>query len=403
MTATEVLLKHGKLASEPRGYAGRRVRVMPILVTLAAAALAGLLGWAAWNNYMGAPWTRDATVRAYVVTMAPEVTGRIVELPVVDNGYVHKGDLLMEIDPTNFTIAVSQAEGAVQQAQASVQNIDAQMAVQHAQIDAGQAQLDQAQAALVFAQQQATRFQTLAQDGWGTVQNAQQFTSQLYQQAAAVQTARANLNLAQRQVESLKAQRMSAEANVAQAEAQLRQAQVNLERTRIVSPVDGYVTNLLAQLGDFVNAGANTISVVDANSFWVDGYFEETNLAPIRVGDPTRIKLMGHSEILRGHAESIARAINVANAQPATQGVANVNPIFTWVRLAQRIPVHIHIDEMPSGVVLSAGMTATVEIDIRDRARGTWVRDPNPSRSGIWPTHHARSGVVGAGLIGVPE
>jgi multidrug resistance efflux pump len=339
---------------------------MSILVTLAAVAFAGVLGWTAWDVYMEAPWTRDATVRAYVVTMAPEVTGRIVELLVVDNRYVRRGDLLMTIDPTNFTIAVGQAEAAVQQAQASVQNIDAQMEVQHAQIDAGQSQLDQARAALVFAQQQAKRFQTLAQDGWGTVQSAQQFTSQLYQQAAAVQTARANFNLAQRQVESLKAQRMSAEANVAQAKAQLRQAQVNLERTRIVSPVDGYVTNLLAQLGDFVNAGANTISVVDANSFWVDGYFEETNLAPIRVGDPTRIKLMGHGKILRGHVESIARAINVTNAQPAAQGVANVNPIFTWVRLAQRIPVRIHIDELPPGVVLSAGMTATVEIAVRD-------------------------------------
>jgi multidrug resistance efflux pump len=106
--------------------------------------------------------------------------------------------------------------------------------------------------------------------------------------------------------------------------------------------------------------------VVDAKSFWVDGYFEEMNLGPIRVRDPTRIKL-GHSEILRGHVESIARVINVPNAQLATQGVANVNPIFTWVRLAQRIPVRIHIDDTPPGVVLSAGMTATVEIDIRDR------------------------------------
>jgi multidrug resistance efflux pump len=133
----------------------------------------------------------------------------------------------------------------------------------------------------------------------------------LYQQGAAVQTASANLNLALRQVNLLKAQRMSAEANVAQTKTQLRQAQVNLGRTRIVSPVDGYVTNLLAQCGDFVNAGTNTISVVDAYSVWVDGYFEETNLAPIRVGDPARIKL-----------------------------------------------------------VLSAGMTATVEIAVRDRERG---------------------------------
>src|SRR6201992_810095 len=161
MTTTEVASKHINLAREPSGHTGLRVWVMPVLVTLATVALAVLLGWAAWDFYMGAPWTRDGTVRAYVVTMAPEVTGRIVELPVVDNGYVHKGDLLMAIDPTDFTIAVSQAEAAGQQALASVQNIDAQMEVQQAQISASRAQLEQAQAVLVFARQQATRFQTL--------------------------------------------------------------------------------------------------------------------------------------------------------------------------------------------------------------------------------------------------
>jgi multidrug resistance efflux pump len=155
---------------------------------------------------------------------------------------------------------------------------------------------------------------------------------------------------------------MSTEATLAQAQAQLRQAQVNLERTRILSPVDGYVTNLLAQLGDFVNVGVNAISLVDAHSYWVDGYFEETNLAPIRVGNAARIKLMGHSQILRGHVDGIARAISVTNAQPNYQGVAAVNPIFTWVRLAQRIPVRIHIDDVPPDIILSAGMTATVEI-----------------------------------------
>jgi multidrug resistance efflux pump len=143
---------------------------------------------------------------------------------------------------------------------------------------------------------------------------------------------------------------------------------VNLERTRILSPVDGYVTNLLAQLGDYVNVGVNTISIVNANSFWVDGYFEETNLAPIRVGNAAQIKLMGYSQIVSGHVDSIARAINVSNAQPDHQGVATVNPIFTWVRLAQRIPVRIHIDHVPPGIVLSAGMTATVDINSRARA-----------------------------------
>jgi multidrug resistance efflux pump len=251
----------------------------------------------------------------------------------------------------------------VRQAQASVQTVDAQMNVQQAQIGANRAQLDNAQAGLVFAQQQASRYQDLAQKGSGSVQNAQQFAAQLAQQQASVKSAEATLDLAQRQVEAQKAQRMSAEATLGQAQAQLRQAQANLQRTRIVSPADGHVTNLLAQLGNFVNVGVNAISLVDAHSYWVDGYFEETNLASIRVGDAAQIKLMGHNQILRGHVDSIARAISVSNAQPNNQGVATVNPIFTWVRLAQRIPVRIHIDEAPPEIVLSAGMTATVEIN----------------------------------------
>ena len=378
MTVTETTSKRAQTAEDrddtvplhpPESPAAtmHRARIRPILITLAVVLLAGLLGWGMWGTYMGTPWTRDATVRAYIVTMAPEVAGRIVEMHVVDNKYVRKGDLLLVIDPTNYRIAVSQSEAAVQQAQANVQNIDAQMNVQQAQISASQAQLRVGNAALVFAQQQAERYQKLAKDGYGTVQNAQQFTSQLHQQQASVQSSQENLNLALRQVESLKAQRLSAEAGLAQAKAQLGQAQINLERTRIASPVDGYVTNLLAQLGDYVNVGVNTISLVDADSFWVDGYFEETNLAPIRLGDAAKIKLMGHNQVARGHVDSIARAINVANAQPNSQGLATVNPIYTWVRLAQRIPVRIHIDEVPPGVTLAAGMTATVEIHHRGR------------------------------------
>ena len=274
MTVAEVTTKRGEAPvdrevsppppPESRAVAKRRASVVPFLITLGTVVLAGFLGWALWRVYMGSPWTRDATVRALVVTMAPEVAGRIVELPVVDNQYVHKGDLLMVIEPTNYTIAVSQAEAAVQQAQASVQSVEAQMTVQQAQIGNNDAQLALAKAALVFAQQQAARYQDLAHTGYGSVQNAQQFVSQLHQQESSVQAAVEILNLAHRQVESLKAQRMSAEASLAQSRAQLHQAQVNLERTRILSPANGYVTNLLAHLGDFVNVGVNTISVVDA-------------------------------------------------------------------------------------------------------------------------------------------
>jgi RND family efflux transporter MFP subunit len=245
-------------------------------------------------------------VRVYVVMMAPEVSGRIVELPVADNRFVHKGDLLMTIDPTNYEIAVSLDEAAVEQAQANMQN----------------------------AAKQSQRRQLLTDLAVTTEEK---------------QTYAANATASHAQYE--------------QAVANLKPAQVNLERTEIRAPVDGWVTNLLAQRGDYATAGQNLISLTDANSFWVDGYFEETGVAPIQVGNPAEVKLMGYSQIVRGHVESIARAINVANAQPNGQGIATVNPIFTWVRLAQRVPVRIQIDHVPKGIVLVAGMTATVQID----------------------------------------
>jgi RND family efflux transporter MFP subunit len=275
-----------------------------LLSTLATIGVAVVLGRAMWDAYMGAPWTSDGTVRVYVVMMAPEVAGRIVELPVKDNQFVHKGDLLLVVDPTDYKVSLNEA--AVQQAQANALN----------------------------AEREAKRRQELTTLAV-TVEEKQTFASN----AVAVQ--------AQHQ----------------QAVAKLEQARVNLQRTEIRSTVNGWVTNLLAQLGDYANVGTNVISLVDADSFWVDGYFEETNLEPIRVGDRAEIKLMGYRQIARGHVDSIARGINVANAQPNGQGLANVNPIFTWVRLAQRIPVRVHIDEVPEGVVLAAGMTATVQID----------------------------------------
>ncbi|HEY4163035.1 MAG TPA: HlyD family secretion protein [Dongiaceae bacterium] len=269
-------------------------------------AVAALFSWAMWQAYMVAPWTRDGTVRVYVVTMAPEVAGRIVELPVADNQLVHKGDLLMMIDPTNYEIAVHLAEAAVDQAKAVSQNAKAQAARREKQT-------------------------TLSV----SIEEKQIFASQALSAAAAVQQALANLD----------------------------QARVTLRRTRIVSPVNGYVTNLQAQLGDYVNIGDKSLSLVNVDSFWVDGYFEETQLGRIREGDRATIKLMGYRQVIRGHVDSVARGIDVANAQSDSAGLASVNPIFTWVRLAQRVPVRIHIDAVPNGVRLAAGMTATVQID----------------------------------------
>jgi RND family efflux transporter MFP subunit len=285
----------------------RTKRVIAVLITLSAITLAVPLSLTTWKNYMDAPWTRDSTVRVYVITMAPEVAGRIVSRPVADNQYVHQGDLLLAIDPTDYKIAVSLAEAGVRQAQVNAR----------------------------IAAKEATRRQELID-------------------LAAV---------AAEQQQRYAAQAAAADAQLQQAFANLRQARVNLDRTKIHAPTDGWVTNLLANLGDYAHVGQNEISVVDAASYWVDGYFEETQLDKIHMGDAVKIKLMGYRQILRGHVSGVARAISVPNAQPNQEGVATVNPIFTWVRLAQRVPVHIHIDAVPDGVVLVAGMTATVQID----------------------------------------
>jgi multidrug resistance efflux pump len=307
------LARQGDGSDVPRRVAGdpgnvkSRIRIAPIFITLGTVAVAAFLAWATWQTYMGAPWTRDGTVRAYVVTMAPEVAGRIVKLSVADNQFVHKGDVLFEIDPADYRIALEQAQA-------------------RAQRDG---------AALDYARANQDRQARLAKEGWASTEVFQQTASTLHQ----------------------------SEGIVALDKAAIAKAQLDLSRTIIRSPVNGYVTNLLAQLGDYATVGQRLVSVVDTDSFWVDGYFEETSLGRIRDGDPATIKLMGYSQLVRGHVGGIARGINVPNAQPDQAGLASVNPIFTWVRLAQRVPVRIHIDQVPDGVRLVAGMTATVQID----------------------------------------
>ncbi|WP_229165060.1 efflux RND transporter periplasmic adaptor subunit [Bradyrhizobium altum] len=280
--------------------------ILRFVLTLVLVGLGICAGHAMWGIYMDTPWTRDGTVRAYVVAMAPEVAGRIVAFPVADNQYVHKGDLLLTIEPTDYTIMVQQAEAAVDQARANAEN----------------------------AEREAMRRQHLS-----------------------------DLATSEEQRESYSAAALTAKANYRQALAKLTQARVNLGRTSIRSPVNGYVANLTTQLGDYATAGKQIISLVDADSFWVDGYFEETYLGRIHVGNSAWVKLIGRSEPLQGHVESIARGIAVANAEAGPSGLAKVNPIYTWVRLAQRIPVRIHIDRVPAGIDLVAGLTATIEID----------------------------------------
>ena len=297
-------LAEASLQLEPPRH-GAAPHIVPVLLTCLLVAAAAVSGWAAWNAYLAPPWTRDGTVRAYVVTMAPEVSGRIVHLPVTDNQFVHKGDLLIEIEPTDYAIAVDNA----------------------------QANLDQARDNAANKQAEAKRRLQLT-----------------------------NLTTSEEERQTYLTGARTAEAAVAQAVATLAQAKVNLERTRIVSPVNGYVTNLQSREGDYAVVGARSISLVDADSYWVDGYFEETALHAIRDGDAAHIHLMGWHDVIDGHVTGVARGIQVANATADAAGLASVNPIFTWIRLAQRIPVHIAIDKVPPGLRLVAGQTASVDI-----------------------------------------
>src|ERR1700676_121147 len=205
-----------------------RIPIAPILLTLGTVTVAALLAWAMWQAYMGAPWTRDGTVRAYVVTMAPEVAGLIVKLPVADNQFVHKGDDLFEIDPADYRIALEQA----------------------------QAQAQRDGAALDYARANQDRKATLEGEGWVSKNIYQQVASTMHQLQAAVAVDRAAI----------------------------AKAQLDLSRVVVRSPVNGYLTNLLAQLGDYASVGQKLIALVDADSFWIDGYFEETSLGRIHDG-----------------------------------------------------------------------------------------------------------------------
>jgi RND family efflux transporter MFP subunit len=283
-------------------------KTVGFVATVAIFALAIITGRILWFHYMDEPWTRDGRVRADVVNVAPDVSGAVVAMPVADNQFVHKGELLMEIDPSHYQIAIEQAKATVAE-----RRTELQMRRDDA---ARRADLDN---------------QVVSKENRDNAEQA------------------AN----------------SAAAQLQQAEAALDAAELNLQRTRVVAPVDGYVTNLNTYRGDYAVGGAPKLAVVDSNSFWVYGYFEETKLPYVHVGDKAEMRLMSGG-VLHGHVESISRGIYDRDNPESRELTADVNPTFNWVRLAQRVPVRIHIDAVPADVFLSAGTTCTVTVAAED-------------------------------------
>src|SRR5882762_4411059 len=272
------------------------------LITLLVVVFAVVVTRWMWIHYELAPWSRDGRVRADVVTIAPDVAGFVVSVAVVDNQAVRKGEPLFQLDRARHEIALQQGLAAVARERA----------------------------VLAEARREARR-----NDALGDV-----VAFEVREQSLA-------------RVEE-------AAANLKQGIADVAAARLNLERTLVVAPVNGIVTNLELRPGDYMTVGREALALVDTDSLYVDGYFEETKLPRIHVGDRVSVRLMGESRILYGRVQSVAAAIADRERTPSQNLVADINPNFNWVRLAQRVPVRIMLDTVPDDVRLIAGRTATV-------------------------------------------
>ena len=279
------------------------IRVGITLAMVAAAIFAG--SWI-WQHYMYSPWTRDARVRADVVTIAPDVSGWVLELKVRDNQQVKAGDLLMTIDRDRYQAAVEKAQAVV----------------------------DIRRQQLSLREHEALRRSRLG---------AKAISAEL--------------------LDNAKISAEMARGEYREAQADLRIAELNLARSEVRAPRDGQVTNLVLAQGNYVKAGQAVMALVDTRSFYVQAYFEETKLPRIQVGAPVEVWLMGGTDEIRGEVESISRGITDRNASPDGQLLADVEPTFNWVRLAQRIPVRIKLTSLPKDIALSAGMTASVRVE----------------------------------------
>jgi membrane fusion protein, multidrug efflux system len=346
------------VARETRGR--RHLIVVPLAILLLVAVAAG--GYVYWDDARHFESTDDAFIAARQFAIAPKVSGYLMDVPVTDNQHVDAGAVIARLDDRDYRTALAQAEAQLLAALTNIQSIDAQVTVQQAQIAQSQAQVQQTEASLVFARQQAARFDMLARTGAGSVQNAQQYDSQLHQQEAVLKTAEAALTAAERQIDALEAQRSTAVANLAQAAAQRDQARLNLSYTVVTAAQSGRVTNLSAGVGEYVSAGTDLTMFVP-DDIWVTANFKETQLDAMRPRQPVTIHIDAYPEReLQGHVASVQPGSGTAfSLLPAENATGN------YVKIVQRVPVKIVMDDPPADIALGPGMSVvpSVRIDAR--------------------------------------
>jgi membrane fusion protein, multidrug efflux system len=327
---------------------------------LIAVLVAGVAGYVYWDNTSHFESTDDAFIAARQFAIAPKIAGYVTAVPVTDNQHVNKGDVIARIDQRDYLTALAQAQAQLAGAEAGIHNVDTQIATQDAQISSAQAQVAQAQANSELARVTWGRDQPLVKQGWATAQQGTTDVQNLKAQQSAVDSAQAVLKVAQRQIDTLRAQRTSQEASVAQAQAQLDQANLNLSYTTVTADQPGRVVNLSGAVGQYAQAGTN-LSMFVPDEIWVVANYKETQLDRMRPGQPVDLEIDAYPErAFHGHLDSVQ-----PGSGPAFSLLPPENATGNYVKIVQRVPVKLILDNPPTDVSLGPGMSVvpTARVD----------------------------------------
>jgi multidrug resistance efflux pump len=348
------------------------------LLTVVIVAVAVIVVLFKYWDYATNPWTRNGQVRAQVVQITPRVSAPIVKLPIADNQFVRTGDLLFEVDPRTFEAALEQARAEYDNTRDEIEALEKQVEAAQADVGAANANIKKSEAAIraytgrvdqadaeykrqqILIKQRATsqkRVESAKGNYIAVVNEKANAEAQLLQMQAQLSEAKANLAKAQADLGA--PGESNAQLRLAQAE--VREAELNLEFTQVKAPVDGYVTNLNLRLGSQAVENQPALALVDVNSFWIDGFFRENYIKDIRKGDRAIVTLMTYPDIpLEGRVDSLGWGIAQQDGSTGSDLLPNISPTFEWIRLAQRVPVRIHLDEVPEEVKLRVGTTVSV-------------------------------------------
>lgn len=301
-----------------------------------------------WDYYNSEPWTRDGRVRGDVIQVSSDVSGLVTEVLVQDNQQVKKGQVLFRIDVARQALDVEQAKSDLAKAKAELAGAEAELA-------ASKANLVKSQANIHLADKNANRYANLMNGAISKQEQDQMFAARDQSHAEHEQSTAA--------IEQAKANVIQQKALIEVANSNLHLAQLNLKRSAVIAPNDGTLSNFELKAGNYVKVGQAVAALIDREQMYVVGYFEETKLDKINVGAPASVQLMGSSETYKGHVQGVASGIEDRERTSTNGLLANVNPTFSWVRLAQRVPVKIVLDEVPHDqLAFVAGRTATVHI-----------------------------------------